>query len=103
MSILICDLTDTLIPDKTGSTNLVQAVSISLELEDEDEAFRSIGVLLPLPQNGKLIRSQAHKALAGEFRRKLDMYFSDEEFWINGYTAVSSLDPAMVAGEDDDT
>jgi hypothetical protein len=93
MSLILCELTDTLIPDKTGSSNLVLAVSVSFEMDDEeDEAFRRISVLLPLPQNGKIIRSQAHKALANEFRKRLDMYYSDEEFWINGYTAVSNLE-----------
>jgi hypothetical protein len=93
MSSLICDLTDTLIPEKSGSSTLVQGVAISLEMDgDHDEVFGNIGVLLPLPQNGKIIRSQAHKALAGEFRKRLDMYYSDEEFWINGYTAVSNLE-----------
>lgn len=91
MSLITCNLTDTLIPVKTGSTELTNAVSVSLEIEDDDNVFSKIDVLLPMPQNGKIIRSQAHKALAGRFRELLDMYFSDDEFWINGYTAVSSL------------
>lgn len=101
MSLITCDLTDTLIPEKSGSSKLVFAVSISLEIEDEqDEAFRNINVLLPLPQNGKIIRSQAHKALASEFRKRLDMYYSDEEFWINGYTAVSNLEVEETTKDD---
>jgi hypothetical protein len=90
-----------MIPEKTGSLLLVPAVSISLEFEDEeDEAFRNITTVLPLPQNGKIIRSQAHKALASRFREILDQMYSDEEFWINGLTAVSTLAPDET-GEDE--
>lgn len=70
-----------------------KAVSISLDIDGDDCEFGRICATVPLPSDGKLVRTQVHKALEKSFRRMLDDEFQNEEFLINGYTDVSTLAP----------